>query len=289
MLVALEGVDGAGKTTLAEEVAKYAASLIDLDVELIHFGPPTTDDPLSEMVDHSAISEYAPGTGRVIVCDRLHFGGPVYAPIYRPELVVDEYGDLGKGAWRYAELFFESRGLLTVMVTSPRARLRAGLRGDDYIQVEDIAELQERYREVALESITLGQTIEAREPEQTRPQAVAITHAALAKERFFAPLAAHRGYIGTERPDVLIVMNPDRAARIDTLAALDVDAWKHVGIASSMESQQSLEELVDTLNGPFMLGYGRIPGHVENAIARRGGDYIPDLATLLDATRVLLS
>lgn len=77
MLIILEGVDGVGKSTLAE---KLATGLLG-DVAILHKGPPTTDDMLLEYL--KPLYDYVPSHTRHIICDRWHIGEDVYGPIYR--------------------------------------------------------------------------------------------------------------------------------------------------------------------------------------------------------------
>lgn len=281
MFIAFEGVDGSGKSTLVEAVAAYATEC-GYEPVIIHFGPPKTDDPLAEMIDHPDIAGYTPTGNVALIADRLHFGGPVYGPVYRPDKCVDEYGDLGKGSWRYAELFFEARGLLTTMVSSPQARERMIARGDDYADPAHLDDLQARYDVLVRDAITVGVSLEMQEMRHVWTAAVAVVHAARSKERGAVALASHRGYVGPRSPDVVIVMNPDRRARLDVLSALDQDDWRTVGVASALEAEDSLQHLIATLHYPYLIGYGRLNGHVENVIARYKGDFVSELGHLVE-------
>jgi hypothetical protein len=84
MIIVIEGPDGAGKTTLAKQLAR------DFDLEYHHEGPPP---PNRSALDHyGKLLEDA--RGKRVVFDRLALGERVYGPILRGK---DGLGDLG---WR---------------------------------------------------------------------------------------------------------------------------------------------------------------------------------------------
>src|SRR4051812_24466763 len=109
MFVILEGVDGSGKTTLAEAVAKELQNRYpDAQHELFHRGPPERH-PLDEYAFD--IEDYRPGAGVHVVADRWHYGELIYGPIYRGK------SELGTSGFRWLELFLKARGVAVWHVT----------------------------------------------------------------------------------------------------------------------------------------------------------------------------
>lgn len=82
MIFVIEGTDGSGKTTLANQLTCEITQNFppgDL-IRQIHRGKPKVD-PLIEYT--AALSEYQPNTGRHFILDRWHIGELVYGPLYR--------------------------------------------------------------------------------------------------------------------------------------------------------------------------------------------------------------
>lgn len=112
MLLILEGVDGAGKSTLA---ARLADELHRRDpaarVEVLHRGPPGDANPLDEY--EVPLLSYRPGRDHHIICDRWHLGELVYPRVLgRPSLL-----DVAHLA--HIELTLRSRGAVLVHVAPP--------------------------------------------------------------------------------------------------------------------------------------------------------------------------
>lgn len=77
MFIALEGPDGAGKSTLAQAIADATPG-----TEIVHFSQ-LKQNPLDEYV--YALEDYSPGKGGNLVTDRWHIGEDIYGPLYRGE------------------------------------------------------------------------------------------------------------------------------------------------------------------------------------------------------------
>lgn len=73
-IIIIEGTDGTGKTTLANELAAQAGSR----TAVFHAGPPRSQSYISEYVLPLAIAT----DGWTCICDRWHLGEPVWSHIF---------------------------------------------------------------------------------------------------------------------------------------------------------------------------------------------------------------
>jgi len=140
VLIILEGVDGAGKTTLAEELAGRLDD--NLSFKLMHSGP-LKDDPLKEY--EWRLRDYTPGTGQHVVCDRWHVGELVYGPLYRGS------SKLTEPMRKHVEMYLDRLGAHKVVVSAPIATIqeRLRLRGEDFLQDNHLGLVWDFYNEYA--------------------------------------------------------------------------------------------------------------------------------------------
>jgi thymidylate kinase len=131
MFIVFEGPDGSGKSTLAEAVQKK------LDATRVHCGPPEHNNAEEQWM---AIVEMADTDGFNVVCDRLHWGDPVYAPLYRPE-VGEQLGITG--LHRINQAIADAGGII-VLVTADPDVLKERFDGQ-YIDTHDLEEIVEAY------------------------------------------------------------------------------------------------------------------------------------------------
>ena len=104
--ILVEGADGTGKTTLADQLA------LAFGAEYEHVGPPRHDmTPFAEHTGYAfvLVEEY----GRVVF-DRFHLGTFAYGPIFRPENDVDGIGDFRREDWDLFEHLIAPRCLLVL-------------------------------------------------------------------------------------------------------------------------------------------------------------------------------
>lgn len=138
-LIAIEGADGTGKSTLAEAIAKRCISL-GYTTHLLHNGPPTFDpeSPLTRSQQVMA-QMMAQVTRRgmsfvhdAIVIDRWFWGECVYAPIFRPNPDQDQiYGGLDHAEFDALTRFVSQRGIIVYCENEPEVILqRLANRGD---------------------------------------------------------------------------------------------------------------------------------------------------------------
>lgn len=145
MFVILEGVDGAGKSTLADALTEELEEGRFEEVELLHRGPPTAD-VISEYV--LPIQHYRPGQNKHLVCDRWHLGEEVYGPELRDRSLFDPV------TFSHVERVLLTRGALVVHLDPPLETLsrRIEERGDDLIGISSLRRLQRGYRKVRTRS-----------------------------------------------------------------------------------------------------------------------------------------
>jgi thymidylate kinase len=124
VLIILEGPDGAGKSTLAREIAEIIG--VHADVEIKHANPPRLH-PIDEY--EVPLLAYRPGIKHVI-CDRWHLGEAVYPQVLGRKTKWDA------AAQQHVNLFLQSRGACVVLLIPHRHELqtRLNIRGDELLQ-----------------------------------------------------------------------------------------------------------------------------------------------------------
>lgn len=104
--VIVEGADGSGKTTLAEQLAERFGA------EYEHVGPPRTDmTPFAEHIEYAFVLAKEYGQ---VVFDRFHLGCFAYGPIFRPENDIDGIGDFRRGDWDLFERMIQDQAFLVL-------------------------------------------------------------------------------------------------------------------------------------------------------------------------------
>lgn len=104
--ILVEGADGTGKTTLAQQLADAFGA------EYEHVGPPRTDmTPFAEHVEYAFVLAREYGQ---VVFDRFHLGTFAYGPIFRPENDADGIGDFKRKDWDLFEHLIRDRCLLVL-------------------------------------------------------------------------------------------------------------------------------------------------------------------------------
>ena len=145
-LIVLEGVDGAGKTT-------YAEQLIDAwpaqdKTWLLHAGQPTTK-PIMHQYETALLSLYDPqDPDQLVVCDRWHVGETVYGPIYRGQ------SRLTPGMARYMDQLLDSLGAVKCVLSGTLKTLTRRLadRGEDFLKPEHLALVADQYHTYAYDN-----------------------------------------------------------------------------------------------------------------------------------------
>lgn len=260
--VCLEGVDGAGKSTLADAIEdELNRRRPGEPVERRHCSQ-LKRDPLDEYA--LDVEDYRPGSGRHVVADRWHWGETIYGPLYRGESALTESG------FRWTELFLKARGVsvwhVTAALETVENRLRQ--RGEDYLQTHDVKRVWESFQDVASRSLLAGGTATTDQRSAEEWAEMIVSEAIWAEDRAAAVFRPE--YIGRHLPNVLLVGDKKGNAEPGVtrapfiargqssgkflLAALPKIWWRSVGIVNVHETD--IPSLVEDLYDPTVVALG---------------------------------
>ena len=188
MLIVLEGVDGAGKTTLADLLLEAH----DGPSEIQHKGP-LKINPLVEY-EWSMRSYNRTDLSHLLVADRWHVGELIYGPLYRGK------SQLTKGMRQHVEMFLQSRGAVTRVVHAPVETIKRRLRdrGEDLLEDGHVGLVWDFYNEY-VEANDGWELIRS-----TIDPIDLLENARRAQEEVFQ-LELLRSYVGPPRPRFLLV------------------------------------------------------------------------------------
>lgn len=202
MIILLEGADCAGKSTLADRIARHldrAGSryrTTESSVVVIHKGPPT-EHPLREYAE--PLLSYRTGRNQHVICDRWHVGESVYPTVVgRPSLL-----DAAVRTW--LELFLLSRGALLVHVRQTDDYLRdCGVsRGDSTVELDRIEPTTRAFEQHVSASLLPTLSLDVGDV-STEDVADVVEQAALLEARAW-PALVPTTYVGAARPTLLLV------------------------------------------------------------------------------------
>lgn len=161
MICVIEGVDGVGKSSLALELAKQLRDGNCDWVTVAHYGPPPYDEHDMTTRSVQAAADLmraldAHGPNHHVIIDRWSWGCPVYGPLFRPELDMDGYGELGRDMFFVLEDALHAAGGKTFWIDAPDSVIvdRLGGRGDWYLsedfsrRMAQIDALRDNYQEL---------------------------------------------------------------------------------------------------------------------------------------------
>jgi len=138
VLIILEGVDLAGKTSIADRIGRHFVSTYSGRVIRLKAGQP---DPNVSALDEYEIGLYPYredilSKDTLVICDRWHVGELIYGPLLRG------YSRLTLPDFERIEAFLTSLGAYRIIVQPPNMSTlirRYNKRGDDLVSIEDIA------------------------------------------------------------------------------------------------------------------------------------------------------
>lgn len=204
MLIALEGVDGSGKTSVVEKLKENG-----LIWDVLHSGPTKPDtDVLDEYV--SRLMFYRPGHGLAVVLDRWHIGELIYGPLYRGESLLDQ------PQTHYIDMVLAKLGAAK-FVLSPSdetVRHRLGQRGEELLRVEHVERVNREYRRLGM---NLGWTTVRNDHLSVEDLARHAVDTASRNGIYAERLNPFPNYVGTPHPHLLLVGDERNPSRRDEL------------------------------------------------------------------------
>ena len=203
MLIILEGVDGAGKSTLADAlITEHKSRHGSYRAKVLHRGPLDKDrDPLDEY--ENSLEYSAADFASLTVCDRWYLSEMIYGPLYRGRSRLDEF------RWVHVNKFLEARGALKIVVTAKASTIieRLDSRGEDYLKPEHIKLVHHKYHQFG--PATGWMMVNSDWPIDVK----GILRTAKALEAKVRGIAHLKTYVGPPNPEVLLVSNePGRPA-----------------------------------------------------------------------------
>jgi hypothetical protein len=260
--IALEGCDGAGKTTLGDAIEETLREEYPRDeIVRLHFSQ-LDQDPIDEYA--LAFEDYRPGAGKHIIADRLHWGETIYGPLYRDESA------LTPEAFRWVEMFLAARGATVWHVTAGLETIenRLRVRGEDYLQSHDVKRVWTEFQDVAKRSLLNGGDAFTDQRDAYELASLVIAQAKWTEDR--AELLFRPEYIGRNLPHVLLVGDVKGNAEPGVtaapfiargqssgkflLGALPESWWHGVGIVNANETD--IPTLLEALFDPPVVALG---------------------------------
>lgn len=202
MLIIVEGPDGAGKSTLVDQLRQYMHRTVGTP-QVLHARPPK-GHPLDEY--ETPLLGYRAGTHDHVICDRFHWGESVYPHVLgRPT----QY-DLA--VRRHVELFLLRKGAVVVHLATPWtvAAARVTQRGDDTVHPSQVYRLWLEYNLVARRTLLPV----VRVPHDFgHAQLELVLNTAREAERRVTAIDAFTTYVGPPKPSVLLLGDVRHAFR----------------------------------------------------------------------------
>lgn len=268
MLVVVEGIDGAGKSTLVDQLSHLAPD----DAKVLHRGQPR-DHPLIEYV--WALTQYEVG-GQTWICDRWHVGELIYGPIYRG------HARLTPAMHRYVEMVLDRLGAIKILMDTPfdEVERRIARRGENFLQPQHRRLVWDAYHEQCTYARGWRSYTNRSKPQDVLTMAENAEADALKLDSF-------ETYVGGRTPEVLLLgdrrgnPHPDRprypwafVPYADTsghylLSAAEAAGAQFYGVANAWE--EDVYALWRALSCPKIVLLGR---EAEKAVRRNVSDEV---------------
>lgn len=205
MIVIVEGVDGAGKTTFLDQLQALAEQR-DLRVHRLKRGAPEPGGPTALEEYHFCLDEprllaQVLSEHDLVLCDRWHLGDLVYGGLYRGG------SRLTPAQLLHTELLLTALGAVKLIITAELATVRRRLadRGEDYLRPGDVEHVWRWYRTAgatwpwAHDWTTLESPVDQEELSHVLAWAEVQGHAARRYARYSS------SYVGQRAPTLLLV------------------------------------------------------------------------------------
>lgn len=154
MLIILEGVDGAGKSGLANALVQALEEKYpDSTVTYLHAGPITSGTYEAYI---EPLEDYDPKkTDQHIVIDRWHVGEQIYGPLYRGGSRFDDV------MYHHTEMYLAAKGavLFNVTQTLDVLRDRLAVRGEDFLQDKDVDHVRKEFERLTPKSMLFSEHV----------------------------------------------------------------------------------------------------------------------------------
>lgn len=154
MIICLDGIDGAGKSTLAQDIVNELQNRFPNDsVKLIHASQPKSD----AYTEYCQIfDDYIPGNGVHYVLDRWFLGEQIYGKLYRNKSIFND------ATFRWTDLYLATKGFRLWNVTAPVDVINQRLndRGEDFLQTKDVETVHKAYLTKTKSLATFAKNIE---------------------------------------------------------------------------------------------------------------------------------
>jgi thymidylate kinase len=268
VLIAIEGCDGSGKTTLADALAhniiRHEASIgTDRPVQMIHASQPKL--PILEEYE-LAIRDYDP-KGTHLILDRWHWGELVYGPIYRGKSELSP-----AGLW-HVDKFLDAKGGVMVLMDSSAGTVRERLatRGEDFLKDEHVEEVIAAFDEVFKFSVMTEKHKRGYTP--IDEFVISLTLLGYIREDGARQLGNFGTYVGPRWPRFLLLGEKRKDPSWPSafvpgnstsgkflLESLSHDTLKNSGLANACE--EDVFGLWDLLGRPRVVTLGKVAGAV---------------------------
>jgi thymidylate kinase len=269
MLVIVEGVDGVGKSSFCDRLARLIEKTHPDDtVGMLHAGPPNPKLDILEEYE-LLLQGYTPGTRTHVICDRWHVGEMVYGPLLRHHCRLDE------ARWRHLDMFLRAKGAITVHLTAPPRVVIERLKrkdGEELITEEQVEEVIHEYWDVLGTWFDVAHIHWGRDEENDARVVGATVKNAEWYEEAATKLGPFTTYVGSREPSILLLgekRNPSGDGRWNAafvpvptnnsghylLRHLPLEMQRGVGMANALE--EDIPALMKTLDFPSVVTLGR--------------------------------
>jgi hypothetical protein len=261
MIICLEGVDGTGKSTLAQSLLEEMTKRFPDDEFVYKHATQIKSDVFTEYTD--PLKDYIPGSGIHYILDRWHIGEEIYGPLYRGKSAFD------KVSLRWTELYLASIGMRTWLLTQENIELQKRLtqRGEDFISLDHVMYIQDEYKKMLKHSPLFAKEITPKKNDSYIVDLI-IKDAEYAEKQVLLYKSfgvKYFGRVNTMPRTVLVVenkkinenfdphLNPDSSLMLEMLAD---GYWQQFSVVTANSAEKLAEFLNEFLWSTSPIAYG---------------------------------